>query len=248
MPAARLRQRIATADTEPGTDPCAPPYPALVHTRNDHRGRRVLIMRGAAARVDAVRGAGHGADRRRSACRSVLRYDPAALEAEILRLYHAEGWRIGTMPDSCSCTTPPCDACSRRPASAPHSSLHAPLDRRAVHARSSTRPQAVSRRYARAACTHGARTRISPAARITSAHLSRALPAASRGGSVLASAHLRRRTSAVDWAHFGTITIGKRAAPVDGLRDGALVLAAPVPALLFERRDDQLPARPRRRI
>src|ERR1022692_598414 len=48
-----LRQRIGTADSQPGTDRCATPISGSLYTRNGHQRWRVLVVWRAAAAMDA---------------------------------------------------------------------------------------------------------------------------------------------------------------------------------------------------
>ena len=60
------------------------------------------------------------------------------------------------------------------------------------------------------------------------------------GRSVLAATHVAGRASASGLGAFRQAHRGACRASADGLRDGALLLAAPVPALLFRRLDELL--------
>ena len=159
-----------------------------------------------------------------------------ALEAEILRLHHTEHWPIGTI-------AAPTARASRHGAAGARAGRACRVQQAGARLDGSNRIVAVhparrspsTRRCAPRACTRWCASAATPARPITSGpSLPRLRPRPA------AEAYLRLRTlpgeqSQIDWAHFGKLTIGRARAPADGLRDGALVLAAPVPALLSRR-------------
>ncbi len=156
-----------------------------------------------------------------------------ALEAEILRLYHAEGWPIGTIARNCTCITARCAACcgkaaSRRCARRRTSKLEPTC-------RSSRRPSRGIRSCVRVGCIGWCASAATWAARITSGTWSPDGDRGRRRKRICACAHLPAEQAQIDWAHFGKLTDRTRAAAADGLRDGALLLAAPVRAFLLER-------------
>ena len=159
---------------------------------------------------------------------------PRALEAEILRLHHAEKWPVGTIATQLGLhhsTVRRVLAQAGRAGGA--ASVRAVDGRpvRAVHRRDAREVPALraSRLYAMV------RERGYPGA---PDHF-RAIVARFRPRPA-AEAYLRLRTlpgeqAQVDWAHFGKLTHRPRRARAVGLRDGAVVLAAIFPALLSGR-------------
>jgi hypothetical protein len=129
------------------------------------------------------------------------------LEAEILRLYHAEGWRIGTLSRQLKLHRDTVRRVLAQAGIAPPLTGTA-LDDRAVRAVHPGDLRAVSDVARESPVSHGARTRLRGQRGSLPAH-GRPLPTAAGGRSVPSLAHLAGEQGQVDWAHFGKIPIGR---------------------------------------
>ena len=163
-----------------------------------------------------------------------------AVEAEILRLYHAEGWPIGTIcAVSCTSTTAPCAACCGKAACtavrecARTSKLDAYVPFiQETFARYPTLRASRLYRMVRERGYLGSPDHFR--------HMVRPMATAAGGRSVSALAHIARGTSADRLGALRQAHHRPRAAAADGLRDGALLLAPSVRAILLERRHGEL--------
>ena len=170
-----------------------------------------------------------------------------ALEAEILRLHHAEGWPIGTIATQLRVH---------------HSTVRRVFERAGVSpATPAVRAMLVDpyRAFILKSLAKYPRLRASRLYTMVRERGYRGAPdhfrtvVARLRPAPAAEAYLRLRTlpgeqGQVDWAHFGRLRYRARAASADGLRDGAQLLAHDAPALLSERGDGQLHTRPRRGV
>ncbi len=137
---------------------------------------------------------------------------PRALEAEIVRLHHAEHWPIGTIATQLRVHHARCAACSPRPACRCRYARAVRLDR-AVPGVPRRDAREVSDDPRHAPACHGARARLPGRGR------SLPHPDGTAASTAAAEAYLRLRTlpgeqAQVDWAHFGTLTIGRAARPL----------------------------------
>src|SRR5271169_394570 len=187
----RLRQRIGTADTQPGTDRCAPPISGSLHTTNLHRCWRVLVVWRAAAAMDASAAL---AMERIAPVRVHLgsRYDPASPGggdlAAVSRRRLAHRYAV---PATAS---PP-----RHGAPRPHAGWHRPaapgtaLDDRAVRALDPGYLRALPNLARQPPISHGARTRLQRQRGSLPAP-DAPVPAVADGGGVSTTAQLGRGT------------------------------------------------------
>ena len=166
-----------------------------------------------------------------------------ALEIEIVRLYHAEHWPVGTIARQlrvhhatvrrvlAQAGVPVTHKIVRPSMVEPYRAFMIEILTKYPTLRASRLYTMVRERGYPGAPDHFralvARLRPRPAAR-----------------SIPAPAHAcPGEQGQVDWAHFGKLTRGTRGASADGLRDGAVLLAPSVPALLLRGLDELLRAR-----
>ena len=172
---------------------------------------------------------------------------PPDIEAQILRYYHAEKWRVGTIARQLrvhhSVVRPgagPGRAAADRAAAAA-------LEDRPVSAIHPRDPGEVPDADRQPPARDGARARLSRRSRPLPPY-HRLPPTASVGGGLSASAQPAWRTGSGRLGTFWPCGDRPGTPAADGFRHGAELLAPDLPALLPRRPHGELPARPCRRL